>query len=320
MNVYFLAALVSFVITLLMGPVTISVLRRIRAGQSIRKDGPARHQLKAGTPTMGGIVILISTVVATLLLAEQRSSDAIYLLIALIGFALIGFADDFIKVVAKRSLGLKARQKLLAQIVISLVVTLYALNAAGHSPEIVIPFSAERWNVPPLIFIILSIGTIIGTTNAVNITDGLDGLAAGSTAISAAVFGIISYSLGYPNVAVFAAALAGGCLGFSWFNAHPAQVIMGDTGSLALGGSLGALAVLTGTHFILLIVGGLFVIETLSVMIQVTYFRLTGGKRIFKMSPIHHHFELTGWAEPQIVTRFWVVSLIFGILGLLAVR
>lgn len=319
MNAYFLAGLVSFVASVLLGPFVIKILQRIRAGQKIRKDGPPRHAMKEGTPTMGGVVILLTTAVTTLFFAEPQSKDALYVLIAFVGFALIGLTDDFIKVVAKRSLGLKARQKLIGQIVIALVVTLYALNTADHAPQIIIPFVENPWNVSPVLFIILSIGTIIGSTNAVNITDGLDGLAAGSTAICAAVLGIITLGLGYPDLAIFSAALAGACLGFSWYNAHPAQVIMGDTGSLALGGSLGALAVLTGTHLILLIVGGLFVIETLSVMLQVAYFRVTGGKRIFKMSPIHHHFELTGWAEPQIVTRFWVVGLIFGIVGLLAV-
>lgn len=315
----FLAGIMSFAIALIMGPVTIGILRRIRAGQSIRKEGPKSHAVKAGTPTMGGVVIVVGATLSTLLFAEPMSAEALYLLLAFVGFALIGLGDDFIKVVAKRSLGLKARQKLIAQIVLSLLVTLYALNASPQAPEILVPFSATPWMVPSALFVLISIVTIIGSANAVNITDGLDGLAAGSTAISAAVMSVITFGLGHSDAAVFAAALSGACLGFSWYNAHPAQVIMGDTGSLALGGALGTLAVLTGAHLILLIVGGLFVIETLSVMLQVTYFRLTHGKRIFRMSPIHHHFELSGWAEPQIVTRFWVVALILGLVGLLAV-
>lgn len=315
----FLAGIMSFAIALIMGPVTIGILRRIRAGQSIRKEGPKSHAVKAGTPTMGGVVIVVGATLSTLLFAEPMSAEALYLLLAFVGFALIGLGDDFIKVVAKRSLGLKARQKLIAQIVLSLLVTLYALNAPPQAPEILVPFSATPWMVPSALFVLISIVTIIGSANAVNITDGLDGLAAGSTAISAAVMSVITFGLGHSDAAVFAAALSGACLGFSWYNAHPAQVIMGDTGSLALGGALGTLAVLTGAHLILLIVGGLFVIETLSVMLQVTYFRLTHGKRIFRMSPIHHHFELSGWAEPQIVTRFWVVALILGLVGLLAV-
>ncbi len=320
MRSIFLAGIMSFAVALLLGPLTIGILRRIKAGQSIRKEGPKSHAVKAGTPTMGGVVILLGATVATLFFAEPMSADALYLLLAFIGFALIGLGDDFIKVVAKRSLGLKARHKLIAQVVISLLVAVYALNASPLGPHIMIPFASNVLALPPLLFVAISLVTIIGSANAVNITDGLDGLAAGSTAISAAVMSAISFGLGHPDAAVFAAALSGACLGFSWYNAHPAQVIMGDTGSLALGGALGTLAVLTGTHLVLLIVGGLFVIETLSVMLQVTYFRLTHGKRIFRMSPIHHHFELSGWAEPQIVTRFWVVALLLGLAGLLAVN
>ena len=319
MNAVILAGMTSLALALAMGPGTIGLLRRLRAGQSIRKEGPERHQAKAGTPTMGGVIIVLAAAVATLFFAAPGSADALYLLAAFVGYALVGLGDDFIKVVLKRSLGLKARYKLIGQIVLGLLVSLHALNAADMAPRILVPFSSEPLQLPAVLFLLLSVGAIIGASNAVNITDGLDGLAAGASAISAAVMSVISYGLGYPDAAVFAAAVSGACLGFSWFNAHPAQVIMGDTGALALGGALGALAVLTGTHLILVIVGGLFVIETLSVMLQVTYFRLTRGRRIFRMSPIHHHFELTGWAEPQIVTRFWLIALVLGIVGLLAV-
>lgn len=320
MNGVFLAGLVSFILVLVLGPATIEALRRLRAGQRIRDEGPKGHAAKSGTPTMGGVVIVVGASLGTLLFATPRSTDALYLLIAFVGFALIGMLDDFIKVVAKRSLGLRARQKLIGQLLFGALITLYALNAAGGSPQLIIPFAGATWSVSPLLFVVISLGAMLGTTNAVNITDGLDGLAAGSTSISSAVMGVILYGLGYPDAAIFAAALAGACLGFAWYNAHPAQVFMGDTGALGLGGALGAMAVLSGTHLILVIVGGLFVIETLSVMLQVTYFRLTRGKRIFRMSPIHHHFELSGWAEPQIVTRFWVLALLFGLVGLLAVQ
>lgn len=319
MNASILAGIVSLGIALAMGPATIALLRRLRAGQTIRKEGPERHLSKAGTPTMGGVIIVAAATVATLLFATPRSSEAGYLLLTFLGFALVGLGDDFIKVVLKRSLGLRARYKLIGQLVLGLLLSLYAVNAAGLEPRLIVPFSSALWPVSPALFLLLSILALIGSANAVNITDGLDGLAAGSSAIAAAVMSVVAYGLGHVDASIFAAAVAGACLGFAWFNAHPAQVIMGDTGALALGGALAGVAVLTGTHLILPIVGGLFVIETLSVMLQVSYFRLTKGKRIFRMSPIHHHFELSGWAEPQIVTRFWLIALVMGIVGLLAV-
>ncbi len=319
MNAIFYSGLLSFVIALAVGPTAIRSLRRLKAGQQVREAGPKSHQTKSGTPTMGGVIMLIGIVLATLLTASQRSTEAFYLVVVLIGFGLIGVVDDYMSVTRKRSLGLKARYKLIAQCVIALAAALYALNASGLRPELVVPFSDATWAVSPLLFLALGVGTIVGAANAVNFTDGLDGLAAGASAIAGAVYSAICWKLGHPDAAVFAAALAGACLGFSWYNAHPAQVFMGDTGSLALGGALGALAVLTHTQLPLLIVGGLFVIETLSIMIQVTYFRLTKGKRIFRMSPIHHHFELGGWAETQVVMRFWLIALLCGIVGLMAV-
>lgn len=316
MNEILYAALASFVVALIVGPKTIGLLRRLKAGQQIREAGPKSHAVKAGTPTMGGVIIVAAASVATLIFAPTRTDEAATLLIATVGFGLVGLADDFIKVVARRSLGLRARAKLALQLGISLFIALYVLNRDGTA--ISIPFGGML-ELPPLIFIPLAMATVIGAANAVNITDGLDGLAAGATAIASSCFAVIAWQMGRVEAAVFATALAGACLGFSWFNSHPAQVIMGDTGSLALGGALGAIAVLTGTELVLVIIGGLFVIEILSVILQVTYFRITKGKRIFKMSPLHHHFELSGWAEPKIVTRFWLIGLLFGLVGILSV-
>lgn len=316
MNASIYAGLVSFAVALVFGPATIDVLRRLKYGQHIRSAGPARHQAKAGTPTMGGVLIVAAAVIATLLFAENRSPGATCLLLATLGFCLIGLIDDMIIVVRKRSLGLRARTKLLGQIVVALLVAAYALNTVGT--EIIIPFSDAAWTLPAPLFLIFATAVIVGTANAANFTDGLDGLAAGSSAIASVVYAVIALWMGQPDAAVFAAALAGACLGFSWFNAHPAQVFMGDTGSLALGGALGSLAVLTRTELVLPIIVVIMVIEILSVMIQVPYFRLTKGKRIFKMTPIHHHFELSGWAETKIVIRFWLISAVGGVLGLLA--
>src|SRR5690606_29779304 len=208
------------------------------------------------------------------------------------------------------------RQKMLAQVVIAAAIVLYALNASDLAPRLVVPFTEQAWAVPPLFLFFLGIATIVGTANAVNFTDGLDGLAAGASAIAGAVYSVICWNLGHVDAAVFAAAVAGACLGFSWFNAHPAQVFMGDTGSLALGGAIGALAVLTRTQLALPIIVSIFLVEILSVMIQVPYFRLTKGKRIFKMPPTHHHFEESGWAETKIVVRFWLLAAVSGVIGL----
>lgn len=319
MNAVLFAGLSAFAIALLLGPGSIRFLARLKAGQQVRKDGPTTHQGKSGTPTMGGVIIIAGVVGGTLLFATPTSSVATYLLVTLIGYGLIGLADDFISVIAKRSLGLKARHKLIAQIVIALPIVLFALNSADLRPELIVPFTERTWTIAPWFFVILGMTTIVGSANAVNFTDGLDGLAAGASAIAGAVYSVISLSLGHLDAAVFSAAFAGGCLGFAWFNAHPAQVFMGDTGSLALGGALGAVAVITHTALVLPLVGGLFVVEILSVIIQVSYFKLTGGRRVFRMSPIHHHFELGGWAETQVVMRFWLIALALGIAGLMAV-
>ncbi len=317
-NAVVLAALVSFAIILLLGPVTIRYLHRLKFGQHVRDQGPARHQKKSGTPTMGGVLIILAVTVSSLLMSESHTALP-YALFVAVGYGLIGLIDDFIIVMTKRSLGLRARQKLLGQILVALVLAFHVLSEPRLGSCLLIPFQGTFVHLPSWLFLVVATTTVVGSANAVNFTDGLDGLAAGATAVAMTVYAIVAYTFGSGELAVFAAAVAGACLGFCWFNSHPAQVIMGDTGSLALGGALGALAVLTATELHLLIIGGLFVIETLSVIIQVIYFRVTGGKRVFRMAPLHHHYELVGWSESKIVTRFWLAAMVFGVLGLLSI-
>lgn len=264
---------------------------------------------------MGGILIVAATTVSALVFTRGHVK-VLYGLLAMLGFALIGLIDDFIIVVAKRSLGLRARYKLVGQIILGIAVSLYALSSPELGSTILIPFTGKALGLSPWVFVVLATTTIVGTANAVNFTDGLDGLAAGTTAIAAVAYALMAIGLNDWELAAFAAAIAGACLGFTWFNAHPAQVIMGDTGSLGLGAALGVLAILTRTELFLVIIGGVFVIETLSIILQVSYFRLTGGRRIFRMAPLHHHFELAGWPETKIVFRFWILAFVFAVLGL----
>ncbi len=317
MSAVILAAAFACLVALAAGPATIRFLYRLRFGQQVREAGPQSHRKKSGTPTMGGVLIIGALTVATLVFAPDLRRIS-YALFVTLGFAVVGLVDDLIKVVARRSLGLKARHKLAGQLLVSLVLVLFALGEPELGTTLHVPFSQSTWTLPTWLFVPLAVATLLATANAVNETDGLDGLAAGATAIAAFVYAAVALRLGAPDLAVFAGAVGGACLGFSWFNAHPAQVFMGDTGALGLGAALASLAILTGTELFLLIIGGLFVIETLSVILQVAYFRLTGGRRIFKMSPLHHHFELSGWAEPKVVTRFWLIALAFGVVGLLA--
>jgi len=308
------AAVLAFVVALLLGPLVISMLRRLKFGQSIRQEGPERHYAKAGTPTMGGIVILTALTVSTLVFAGTSHEVWLALFIT-VGHGLIGFLDDFIKVVLKRSLGLKARQKLLGQILLAVALAYMATTFLGRGTELWIPL----WNIQVdlgnyyyvLIFLVL-----VGTTNAVNLTDGLDGLAAGTSTVAALAYAVIALQFGKAELAIFCVALAGASLGFLRYNAYPAKVFMGDTGSLAIGGALAAVAVMTKTELLLVVIGGVFVIEALSVIIQVISFKST-GKRIFRMSPIHHHFELEGWSETKVVAVFWVAGTLCAIIGLL---
>lgn len=309
-------ALLSFSVALLAGPALIAQLRRLKVGQRVRADGPQSHLSKEGTPTMGGILILFACLVGVSVFTSF-SHNLIILFFSTLGFATIGFLDDYLKVAAKRSLGLRAREKLVAQFGLALLVAVYASARVGT--ELRIPFSHRFLELPALVYIPFTVLVLVGTSNALNLTDGLDGLAAGTAAIASACFGLLSFYLGYPDLALFAAALTGACLGFSWFNAYPAQVIMGDTGAFGLGAALATLAILSKTSLFLLIIGGLFVLETLSVVIQVIYFKLTPGRRFFRMAPLHHHFELGGLAESTVMIRFWLVALVFAVLGLLAI-
>ncbi|TLS35241.1 phospho-N-acetylmuramoyl-pentapeptide-transferase [Pseudalkalibacillus caeni] len=308
--------LTSFIIAVLVSPIFIPFLRRLKFGQSIREEGPKSHQKKSGTPTMGGIIILLSLLLGTLIIALKFANltPNIYLLfLVTIGYGLIGFLDDFIKVVMKRNLGLTSKQKLLGQIVIA-VIFFYSLQKLGFDTSLSIPGTSLDfelgWGYIILIFIML-----VGTSNAVNLTDGLDGLVAGTAAIAFGAFAVLAWNTYQFDVAIFSVSVVGAVLGFLVFNAHPAKVFMGDTGSLALGGALAAIAILTKMEIILIIIGGVFVIETLSVIIQVISFKTT-GKRVFKMSPLHHHYELSGWTEWRVVVTFWTVGLLFAALGI----
>lgn len=304
------AAGLAFVIALAAGPLIIPILRRMKFGQSIRQEGPQRHYAKAGTPTMGGVIILAALTVPALLYGGGNPEVWLALFVTL-GHGLIGFIDDFIKVVLKRNLGLKARQKLLGQIVMALALAYIATQYFGIGTDLWIPLLGINLDLGPLYYVLI-FAVLVGTTNAVNLTDGLDGLAAGTTTVAAIAYIMIAMAFAKVQLAIFCAAMAGACLGFLRYNAHPAKVFMGDTGSLALGGALASVAVMTKTELLLVIVGGVFVLETLSVIIQVISFKTT-GRRVFRMSPIHHHFELLGWSENKVVTVFWLVGALFAV-------
>ncbi|GGN49267.1 MULTISPECIES: phospho-N-acetylmuramoyl-pentapeptide-transferase [Oceanobacillus] len=309
---------ISFLITVLFSPLFIPFLRRLKFGQSIREEGPESHQKKSGTPTMGGIMIVLSIIITSLIMVWKVSGTIGYevwlLLLVIFGYGLVGFLDDFIKVVMKRNLGLTSLQKLIGQIVIALLF-FFVLQANDFSTYIQIPGTNIQWELG-WFYAILVIFMLVGSSNAVNLTDGLDGLLAGTAAIAFGAFAILAvYGMPQNDIAVFSLASAGALLGFLVFNAHPAKVFMGDTGSLALGGAIAAVAILTKMEILLVIIGGVFVIETLSVIIQVISFKTT-GKRVFKMSPLHHHYELMGWSEWRVVTTFWLVGFVFAALGI----
>ncbi|BCJ86076.1 phospho-N-acetylmuramoyl-pentapeptide-transferase [Effusibacillus dendaii] len=306
MQTLFLTAGISFLIAVVIGPLLIPLLRRLKFGQSIRSEGPQSHQKKSGTPTMGGLIFLIALTI-TALQFSKGSSELWLMLLATLGFGLVGFVDDYIKVVMKRNLGLRARQKLIGQFLLSVIFYL-VLYMHGFDFSISIPFTDLKWNLGIFYALFLFL-VMVGASNAVNLTDGLDGLAAGTSTIAYATYALIAilWTSQY-DTAIFSSAMVGGLLGFLVFNAHPAKVFMGDTGSLALGGGLAAAAILTKTEFLLVVIGFVFVAETLSVLIQVFSFQ-TFGKRVFKMSPLHHHFELSGWSEWRVVLTFWAAGL-----------
>ena len=308
------AAAIAAGVVLMLGPICIPILHKLKFGQSIRTEGPKSHQAKSGTPTMGGIFLIAGIVIATLIRAEITPEIFLAIFI-LIGHFILGFLDDYIKVVKKRNLGLKARQKLLGQIFIAIVTIFIATTELGIQTTLWIPIIGETVDLG-IFYYALVLFVIVGASNAVNLTDGLDGLASGNMAIAASCYGVICLITNHNELAIFCAAIVGACIGFLRFNFHPAKVFMGDTGSLALGGAFAAMGILTHTELLLIPVGFIFVCEALSVIIQVISYQST-GKRVFRMSPIHHHFELGGWSEIKVVTVFWTVGLIAGVVGLI---
>jgi phospho-N-acetylmuramoyl-pentapeptide-transferase len=306
----------ALVVSLVLGPLLIPLLRRMKFGQQVRDDGPRRHLSKSGTPTMGGLIFLIG-ISGSVLFWVPRSMEVFTVLLVTLGYGLIGFIDDYLKVVLKRPLGLRAREKLLGQILLGILMGIIAVWGLDRGTGVVIPFSNLQIDLGGL-YLFFAAFIIVGFSNAVNLTDGLDGLASGTVALAAAVFIPISLALDKGGLALFAGAVVGGCLGFLVYNYHPAKVFMGDTGSLAMGAALASLAVITRTELALLIIGGVFVLETLSVIIQVISFQTT-GRRVFLMSPLHHHFELAGWSETKVVKVFWTAAAVFAVLGVLSV-
>ncbi|MBC5635873.1 phospho-N-acetylmuramoyl-pentapeptide-transferase [Ornithinibacillus massiliensis] len=308
---------IAFLITVLLSPILIPFLRRLKFGQSIREEGPKSHMKKTGTPTMGGIMIVLSIVITSIVMASKYGGfgyELGLLLFVLLGYGLLGFLDDFIKVALKRNLGLTSKQKMLGQIIIAIIFYIILRNQ-GFPTYIQIPGTDIQWDLG-IGYAFLIVFMLVGASNGVNLTDGLDGLLSGTAAIAFGAFGILAwYGTPQNEVAIFSLAVVGALLGFLVFNAHPAKVFMGDTGSLALGGAIAAVAILTKLEILLVIIGGVFVLETLSVMIQVVSFKTT-GKRVFKMSPLHHHYELVGWSEWRVVTTFWFMGLVFAALGI----
>ena len=326
------AILTSMVISFAIGPRFIRWLRAKKVGQQIRSDGPETHFKKAGTPTMGGLMILFSVTISTLLWVDIGNAYMWAVLFVFLGYGAIGFCDDYAKLTKSSTKGVSGRTRLMLECLIALIAVLCIMLATGvpEGSSLTFPFFKNLVIDLGWFFVPFGLVVVVGAANAVNLTDGLDGLAIGPIMICAACFGIISYLVGNAHfasylqvhyvkeageLAVFCGALVGAGLGFLWFNAPPAMVFMGDTGSLSMGGALGAIAVVTKHEIVLAIIGGLFVLETLSVIIQVVSFK-TRGKRVFKMAPVHHHFEKMGWAETQVVVRFWIIAIIFALIGL----
>ena len=308
----------SFILTVILAPIGIPMLRRLKFGQSIREEGPQSHMKKAGTPTMGGLIFLLSIIATTVvcgLLLDVFTTHTVVLLLVFIGFGIIGFLDDGIKVIFKRNLGLTSLQKLIGQIVIAIAAFLL-LRLGTFDTAITIPFTEWQLDLG-MLYVAFLIFWLVGFSNAVNLTDGLDGLVAGTASIAFAAFGVLALFNDQADIALFAFAVTGALLGFLIFNANPAKVFMGDTGSLALGGALAMISVLIKQELLLLLIGLVFVIETLSVILQVGSFKLR-KKRIFKMSPIHHHFELSGWSEWKVVLVFWSTGLVMALIAVLS--
>ena len=312
-----LPIIISFIISVILCPVLIPFLKRLKFGQYVRDDGPQSHLKKSGTPTMGGIIILIS-VITTSLIFLKGNKDIIPILFATVGFGLIGFLDDYIKVVMKRSMGLKPWQKMIGQFAVTAIFGYYIVNYSNVSTEILIPFSNGKMLDLSFLWLPMLFFVFLGTTNGSNFTDGLDGLATSVTVLIATFFTVVALSI-KPEITPITGAVVGTLLGFLVFNSYPARVFMGDTGSLALGGFVASTAYMLQMPLFIVIVALVYLVEVLSVIIQVSYFKISGGKRIFKMAPIHHHFELCGWPETKVVTIFSIVTAILCIIGLLAI-
>ncbi len=310
--------IIAFAVSAFLCPVLIPVLRKMKFGQNVRDDGPKSHLKKTGTPTMGGIIILIGMLVGAIFFVVGNIEGAVVLLVTL-GYGIIGFIDDYIKVVKKRSLGLRAKEKILLQIIVTTLFLYYLISSGNNYDRIFIPFGAGKFIDLGFIFIPFFYIVMIGTVNSVNLTDGLDGLAAGVTVLVTIFFGISSWAAD-SGILPMSAAAVGSLLGFLLFNSYPAKVFMGDTGSLALGGFVASMALVLKMPLFILIVGFVYVMEALSVMIQVLYYKKTGGKRFFKMAPIHHHFEECGFSETRIVAIFYITTAMLCLIGYLGAR
>ena len=345
------ASVTALILSLILGPGLIRKLRRFEIGQNIREDGPQSHRSKAGTPTMGGVLIVVSIVAATLLWADLRNPYTWIVIASTLAFGSVGFADDYLKIVRKRSLGLKARAKIgfqAATVFAVGVVLLYLSGRELFSTRLTVPFfkaftpdlvlgtmdATALGLIGALPFLVFTGLVVVGSSNAVNLTDGLDGLAIGCVAIASGALTVLTYVTGHAvfaeyldvqhveqvaEVTIFSGAIFGASMGFLWYNAHPAEVFMGDVGSLALGGAIGTVAVVIRQELLLISLGGIFVVEALSVIIQVGSYRMR-GKRVFRMAPLHHHFELIGWQESKIIIRFWIAALLFALFSLTTLK
>lgn len=319
---FFLTLFISFLIAALIAPYIIETLRKLACRQMVRAEGPKNHLDKTGTPTMGGVIIIVSIIITLLFSAIFFNKNIITLnilivLLMTLGHAALGLVDDWLMVLKKRSLGLRARDKLFWQTIMGFLLAVYVVYFTPEGSWIFVPYIGKFYLGPVLSLLFITF-VVVGTTNAVNLTDGLDGLAAGTVTISLFGFSIIAGIIGKQDLAFFSVIAMGACMGFLWFNAYPARIFMGDTGSLALGGALAAIAILSRRELWLGVMGGIFIVEALSVIIQVISFKTT-GKRVFKMSPLHHHFELQGWAESTVTTRFWIINTFLVGLGLVLI-
>ncbi len=329
------AAVTAFLIVVIFGPMFIRAMRHLQIGQVIRDDGPASHIAKQGVPTMGGLLIIAAITVGTLLWARLDIMLVWLGIFITLFYGGIGFIDDYRKIKKNNSKGLSAKGKLILQLIGAAVVGIAIYLHPAFDGHLSFPFFKNLRPDLGWFYVVFAVLVIVGSSNAVNLTDGLDGLAAGPTVVTAAVYLVFSYLAGHVvladylqlpyvagsgELAIFCGSIVGACLGFLWFNAYPAQMFMGDVGALALGGALGAIAIFIKQEFLLAIVGGIFVMEALSVIMQVGYFKLTNGKRIFLMAPFHHHFEKKGWHEPKVVVRFWIVSIILGLFAIATLK